>query len=181
MNFEIKINEKLSLILRSENTAEEFFKLIDKNRQELRRWLPWVDSTVSVEDTKKYTLECREKFKNKESVSTSILYEGSVVGSVGFNKVDLINEWAEIGYWLDKDHQGKGIMTECVKAIIEYGFNDLGLNRIIIKCDSLNTKSKAIPERLGFKIEATLREDHKYEGNFSDGLIYGLLKTEWHK
>ena len=179
MDFEIKVNEKLSLRLRKEEDSKEAFGLVDKNREELRRWLPWVDSTLSADDTKKYIIECREKFEKKETADFGIVYENSLVGSGGFNKIDLVNEWAEIGYWLDGDHQGKGIMTEAVKAMINYGFNELHLHRIRIRCDSLNVKSKAIPERLGFKLEGVQREDHKYGGEFSDGLIYGLLKNEW--
>ena len=179
MDFEIKINEKLSLRLRKEEDAEVAFNLVDKNRENLRRWLPWVDSTVSQEVTKKYIIECREKFEKKETADFGIIYENSLVGSGGFNKIDLVNEWAEIGYWLDTSHQGKGIMTESVTAMINYGFDELHLHRIRIRCDSLNSKSKGIPERLGFTLEGVLREDHKYDGEFSDGLIYGLLKSEW--
>jgi ribosomal-protein-serine acetyltransferase len=91
----------------------------------------------------------------------------------------MTNEWAEIGYWIDKDHEGKGIMTESVKALINYGFNELNLHRIQIKCDARNVRSKRIPERLGFKLEGTIRENHKYEEGFSDGLTFGLLKSEW--
>ena len=179
MDFEIKINEKLSLKLRNKSDAEESFDAVDKNREELRRWLPWVDATVSAQDTEKYIVLCREKFEKKETADFGIVYEGKLAGSVGFNTIDLKNEWAEIGYWLATSHQGRGIMTDCVRAMINYGFNELHLHRIRIKCDSSNIKSKAIPERLGFKLEGIIRESRKHNGEFSDGLIYGLLDKEW--
>lgn len=179
MNFEIQVNEKTALKLRHKEDAEIVFLLVDKNREHLRPWLPWVDTTLSSLDTEKYIEMCLEKFEKKETADFGIYYEDKLVGSTGFNKIDLVNEWAEIGYWLDKDHEGRGIMTECVKAMINYGFNELGLHRVQIRCSSLNLKSEGIPKRLGFSLEGTVREDHKRNGEFSDGFIFGLLKNEW--
>ena len=180
MNFEIKVNETTSLKLRHVEDAEVFFNLVDVDREHLRPWLPWVDKTLTVDDSKKFIEECLEDFELKKSADFGVLHEGKWVGSMGFHTIRQRHEWAEIGYWLSKDCNGKGIMTECVKAMINYGFNDLGLHRVQIKCDADNVKSKAIPERLGFTLEGTTREDHKKEdGRFSDGLIYGLLRDEW--
>ncbi|MEN9881280.1 MAG: hypothetical protein RLZZ308_463 [Candidatus Parcubacteria bacterium] len=179
MNFEIKINEKLSLKLRHEEDVENVFSLVDKNREYLRLWLPWVDSTLSQDDSRLYIQKCLDGFKEKKTADFGIFYNNTLVGSMGFNKIDLENFWAEIGYWLDEDFQGKGIMTECVKSMIGYGFNDLELHRIQIRCDSNNTKSKMIPEKLGLKLEGIIRENHKNGSTYSDGLIYGILKNEW--
>ncbi len=179
MNFEIKINEKLSLKIRSVEEAEVFFALSDKNREHLRPWLPWVDVTLSSEDTKKYLEAVLEKFEKKTGADFGIWYEGAWVGSMGFNNINHNNEYADIGYWLSKDHEGKGIMTASVKALINYGFNDLKLHRIEISCDARNVRSKRIPEKLGFTLEGVLRDNHKRNGEFSDGLVYGLLSSEW--
>lgn len=179
MNFEITINEKLALKLRHIEDAEVVFALTDKNREHLRPWFPWVDSTLTPEDTKKFLEGELEKFEKKVAVDLGVWYEGAWVGSMGFHTINVANEWGEIGYWIAKEYEGKGIMTQCVKAMITYGFHDLNLHRIQIKCDANNTKSKAIPERLGFIFEGTVRENHKRNGEFSDGLIYGLLKNEW--
>jgi ribosomal-protein-serine acetyltransferase len=179
MSFTIHINEKLSLKIRGVEEAEAFFALSDKNREHLRPWLPWVDVTLSSDDTKKYLEAMLKKFEEKTGADFGIWYDGAWAGSMGFNKIDTVNEWAEIGYWLDKDHEGKGIMTESVKALIKYGFNDLNLHRIQIRCDARNVRSKRIPERLGFKLEGMLREDHKRNEEFSDGLVFGLLRDEW--
>lgn len=181
MSFEIYINEKLSLKMRSPEDAEAFFLLTDKNREHLRPWLPWVDATLSSADTKKYLEAMLKKFEEKTGADFGIWYEGAWVGSMGFNKINSIDEYAEIGYWLDKSHEGKGIMTECVKAMLTYGFNDLNLHRIEICCDIRNLRSKGVPERLGFTLEGVLRESHKYEGQFFDSLIYGLLCSEWNE
>lgn len=179
MTFEIIVNEKLSLKLRQAEDAEVVFLLTDKNRNHLRPWLPWVDTTLTPEDSKKYLEGELKNFENKTGADFGVYYEKHLIGSMGFNKIDLTNSWAEIGYWIDSDFEGKGIITDCVKTIINYGFNDLGLHRIQIRCDSCNIKSKSIPERLGFKLEGVVRENHRRDDRFSDALIYGVLSNEW--
>jgi ribosomal-protein-serine acetyltransferase len=75
--------------------------------------------------------------------------------------------------------QGKGIVTNCVKAICSYGFCTLNLNRIWLKCANLNHKSQAIPERIGFTKEGVLRDNEYLNGKYYDSFMYGILKRDW--
>jgi ribosomal-protein-serine acetyltransferase len=180
VDYEIKVNDKISLKLRKEENAQTFFEIVDCNREEFRKWFPWVDVTLSLEDSKKFIIDCQEGFQRKKSADFGIVYEGEFIWSMGLHTIKLEHGFAEIGYLIAKDFQGKGIMTECVKAMINYGFNELQLHRIQIRCDLINIKSKAILERLGFKLEGVLRQNRKHEDDtFSDELIYGLLRNEW--
>jgi ribosomal-protein-serine acetyltransferase len=179
MTFEIHVNEKIVLKLRNEDDVEKMFELVDNNREHLQPWFPWVDTTLTTDDSREFILKCHEKFIGKKALDLGVWYDGVLVGSMGFHTIKQEHDWAEIGYWVAKEYEGKGIITACTKAIIEYGFNELNLHRIQIRCDSLNLKSKAIPERLGFTYEGTTREDHKRNGMYSNGLIYGLLRNEW--
>lgn len=181
MDFEIKVNEKLSLKLRKQEDAQAFFDLTDKNRTEFSKWFPWVEHTNSPSDSEKFIVECQEKFRAGKAADFGVMHEGKWVGSMGFHTINKLHEWAEIGYWLDADYIGKGIMTECVKAMINYGFDDLHLHRIQIACDVSNTKSMAIPKRLEFALEGTLRQNHKRHGKFTDTYVFGLLESEWVK
>lgn len=179
MSFEIRINEKLSIKMPTLEDAKDVFDVIDKNRDHLDEWLDWVKDTKSFKDTEDNIIERIEKFKNKESASFLISYEGVWVGSVGFIDINEKHKKGEIGYWLASDVGGKGIMTECVNAIIDYGFRDLDLHRIVIRCNSKNIKSIAIPKRLNFTFEGIIREDRLKDGVFSDTSIWGILKEEW--
>jgi ribosomal-protein-serine acetyltransferase len=179
MDFTIKIDEQLSLKLRGPKDADSFFILVDKNREAFRQYLYWVDNTNTPADVEKFIQDCKEKFENKKGADFGVLYEGKWIGSMGFHEIDNINNKAAIGYWLDKDFQGKGIMTKCVQTIIQYGFEELGLNRIEILCEVTNIKSKAIPERLNFTFEGTLRANHKINAIFHDDLLFSLLKCEY--
>lgn len=179
MNFEVIVNEKISLRLRDASDAEAQFILTDKNRTHLAPWFPWVEKTIGVEDSEKFILKCMKGFEEKTDLDLGVYFEDVLVGSMGFHTIDKKNEWGEIGYWISKDYEGKGIMTQCVRRLVEYGFGELSLHRIQIRCDSRNEKSKRIPEKLSFTLEATIRESKKHDDGYSDGLIFGLLQSEW--
>ncbi|HSI90037.1 MAG TPA: GNAT family protein, partial [Adhaeribacter sp.] len=110
-----------------------------------------------------------------------IRHEGQLAGNIGLYHIDHQNKIAAIGYWLGAAFQGKGIITEACRKLIAYGFTELNLNRIEIKCGTGNLKSQAIPERLGFTKEAILRQAELVNGNFQDLYLYSLLKEEWAK
>ena len=78
MNFVIPVRENLELRLRAETDAEALFNLVDKNRLYLRQWLPWVDATKTVEDSRKYIQSCLSSFEKQEGIDLGIWYEGSV-------------------------------------------------------------------------------------------------------
>ena len=75
--------------------------------------------------------------------------------------------------------QGKGIVTRAARAVVDYSFNELGLNRVEIHCAEGNRKSRAIAERLGFRQEGVLRGSGLLYDRYVDMVIYGMLKEEW--
>ena len=178
MTFELKIDEHLTLKIPREEEAEDMYAAIDKDRVHLREWLPWVDFTNSPEDSRNNIIKRKEQFENKESASFIAYYDGKIAASVGYISFDLKNKNGEIGYWLLSEYEGRGIMTECVKACIKYGFETIGLHRIVIKCDERNAKSANIPKRLGFTLEGTLRDNAVTKNGFRNTLIFGLLEGE---
>jgi ribosomal-protein-serine acetyltransferase len=181
MEFEIRVSDHITLKMRTVQDAEDFFTLVDKNREKFRTYLAWVDDTKSVKEVEDFIVRCSKSFEDKTGADFGVQYDGVWIGSMGFHGVDAINKKAAIGYWLDADYEGRGIMTECVKAIISYGFETLDLNRIEILCATTNTKSRAIPERLGFTLEGTLRQYHRINGAYVDDIVFSLLKSEWQK
>lgn len=95
--------------------------------------------------------------------------------------VDKTNKIAEIGYWLDKDFQGKGIMVNTVKFLINYGFKKLKLEKLIISVVRENLKSLTIQKKLGFTHEKTLKNTPCPNCNFLDHEIYSIQKKDWAK
>jgi ribosomal-protein-serine acetyltransferase len=88
----------------------------------------------------------------------AILCDGRIAGLIGFHRIDWANRLTSLGYWLGEAWQGRGLMTASCQALIDHGFSALNLNRIAIGCATGNVRSRAIPQRLGFVHEGTLRD-----------------------
>lgn len=175
--FESKIDDHLSLVIPDLSCASEIYALIDKDRAHLRQWLPWVDATKSVTDTRKNLAERIEKITNKQQASFYATIDGEFVASVGFISHD--NTEGEIGYWLLSQYQGKGLMTTLVQACIDYGFRELNLDTIIIKCAAGNTKSAGIPLRLGFTQSEKTEAPRVRNDSEQDTLVFTLERSNW--
>jgi ribosomal-protein-serine acetyltransferase len=175
----IDINVSLKLI--EINDAERIFELINKSRNYLREWLPWLDTTTSVEDSKEFIQSCLKGYAENKSMNTVILFEGEIVGIIAFNSINWLNKIAYIGYWLGEEYQGKGIMTTVAKALTDYAFNHLNLNKVEIRAAVENKKSRSIPERLGFVKEGCIRQDGWLYDHYVDHIVYGILAKEWNE
>lgn len=173
------IDGNVSLKLIEMKDAIRVFELINKSRPYLRQWLPWLDSTMTVEDTKAFIQGCLHGYVQNHSMTTAILYKGEIVGIAGFNSISWENMTTSIGYWLGEGYQGKGIMTKVAKALTNYAFTYLQLNKVEIRAAEGNKKSRSIPERLGFIIEGKIRQAEWLYDHYVDHIVYGILASEW--
>jgi RimJ/RimL family protein N-acetyltransferase len=85
----------------------------------------------------------------------------------------------EIGFTIAPEHQGRGYATEAARLLLGYLFTARGKHRITAHCDPRNTASAAVLERLGMRREGHLRESTWAKGDWTDDLVYGLLRDEW--
>ena len=123
-----------------------------------------------------------DNFRRRSGIRWGITLRGDdkLIGSAGFYKwVQPERHRAEMGYDLNPAFWGKGIMTEALSAIIQYGFGQMGLHRIEVLISHENKRSQMLIRRLGFKREGVLRDHYFVEGRFSDDVIFALLKKEW--
>lgn len=175
----ISIDNEITLELPSLDDAEELFACVEKNREHLRTFLVWVHSSTSVEDSIKNIQDRIDSYTKGTMASFVIKHNGKIIGSSGFVKIKKDQHWGEIGYWIDKEYEGKGIVSKSVKAFLEYGFKELMLHRVLIRCNAKNHRSSAIPKRFGFTHEGTLREDHFDGAEYSNTELFGLLAGEY--
>lgn len=175
----IKVDDTISLETLEEIHAESLFNLVNANRAYLREWLPWVDQMQTVANFAYYINDTKRRAEAKTDFGFAVVIDKNIVGRIGLHHINHHNKIGEIGYWLANGQQGRGIITECCKAIINYGFADVGLNRIEIKCGIGNDKSRAIAEKLQFKQEGILRQAELLNGKFIDLYLYAMLKENW--
>jgi ribosomal-protein-serine acetyltransferase len=181
--FFYKIDENISLRLLNVGDSEELFHLTINSKDYLKEWLGWLDYTNKVEDTTEFIQATLKGVMETGGYpkSAAILYQGRIAGTIGFNEINKLHKIGVMGYWLGKEFQGNGIMTKACKGFIDYGFNELNLNRIEIRVAEENRKSRAIPERLGFTEEGKIRQAEWLYDHYVNHIIYGLLADEWSK
>jgi len=159
--------------------AEPVFAVVERNRAYLRQWLPWVDVTSSPEDLRNFIVKVRDQFETGRGPQCGIWIDGALAGSIGCHPIDWPNCNCSIGYWIEQRFQGKGIMTRCCSSMLDYLFDDLGLHRVTIQCGVQNTRSCAIPERLGFTREGLTRDGEWVNDRWLNLVCWGMLETEW--
>jgi len=175
LNF--KINKNIWLRSICMDDASNLFGVIDANRTYLRQWLGWVDKTLAIKDIEVFINSATDRI---EPVCCIVNNE-EILGICGFKPINQENHSVEIGYWLLPSATGKGIMTQCVKTLMGHAFEELQINRIILKAATENKRSRAVAERLGFTQEGTLREDEWLNDRYVDHALYSVLKSEWGK
>jgi len=170
------IDDHLAVRSLEPGDAEMVFALIEGNRMHLRPWMPWELTTRSAADTRGF-IE-RAVTAEDDLEGNGIFVDGELVGAIGM-RIDPLNDAAEIGYWLDAGHQGRGIVTRVASRFVEHAFSAAGVHRVEIKAAVENRRSRAVAERLGFREEATLREALKTSAGYMDAVVYGMLADEW--
>lgn len=177
--FRAQLRNDLHLQLLEERHTDEVFALIREERDYLRQWLPWVDSTEVPEDTRSFIKSALEQFASNSGFAAGIWSGGRFCGVVGTHKLDWLNRKGEIGYWVARAFQGKGIITAASRAVVTHLFDELDLHRVLIQCAAGNDKSCAVAQRLGFTEEGVAREAQFLHGKFRDLRRFAMLKQDW--
>ena len=173
-----QIDKDIKLSLSIPQYAVELFELTDENKVFLKQWLPWLDRIKEPSDTQKFLESQLLRFQQGEALHVTIFYQNKIAGVLGYNQIDRTNSIGYVGYWLGQEYNGKGIMTRSVKELITVGFDYYSLNRVDIRCAVANNRSRAIPERLGFKNEGIIRQAEKLTDRYANHVVYGLLKSD---
>src|SRR5579883_1378001 len=143
--------------VRLEDVAE-LYAAIDRNREHLREWLPWVRPEYDIEQARRFVADRQVEHQRRTALTCVVRYRGEIAGAIGLHTIDAVNRATSIGYWLDKAHSGRGIMTHSCRAVVTMAFQEYGLHRVEIRCATGNERSCAIPRRLGFVEEGVLRQ-----------------------
>lgn len=175
----MKINQRLSLEVITDPIADLLFLAIDDNRAHLSAFLSWVGNMKVPDDFKDYIVASRLLSSTGKELSYAIVFNGIPVGRIGLHHINSQNKNASIGYWLTKSAEGNGLILNSCKALISYGFRELKLKRIEIKAAVNNSRSQAVPEKLGFTKEGLLRKAELVNHKFLDLVLYSILDEEW--
>lgn len=175
----IQVDDDVQLRLLELRHAEEAYNLAERNTKYLAQWMNWAENNNTLEEMRTFIKFRLLQFATTEALQMGIWYGGQLVGFIGFNTIQHSNNKADIGYWLAEDAQGRGIITRACQALITYGFNEYGLNKIEIHCAEGNARSRAVAQRLGFTQEGIIRHNEFLHDHYVNHVLYSLLASEW--
>jgi ribosomal-protein-serine acetyltransferase len=158
--------------------ADEAYAIVEAERERLREWLPWVDSTTDVEIQRAYLAGIELAGLERTGIYTAIRQDGRLVGFADLRR-DRLGAGAEVGYWLASTALGRGVMTRTVAALIDLAFGRFGLHRVELQAATGNRRSRAVAERLGMTLDGVRREVEELPQGFVDLAVYSVLSHEW--
>ena len=177
--FKTQINDNLSLKILEDNDTQALFDMIENSREYLSEWIPFVKNVHEPKDINRFIKSGLNQFAENNGFHCGIWYNNKLVCVIGLLSINWTTRKTSIGYYLDQNYQKLGIITTCLKFLIDYCFTELNLNKIEIKTSTNNIKSQKIPMKLGFKKEGTLRHDQRINDQYLDSDVFGLLKIDY--
>lgn len=178
--FRWEIDLEIDLRLLEPSMAFPLYNLVEQNFDFLSKWLNWAKKASDFDYVEQYIIYAQDLYSENRGFHAGIFYKNILVGLVSF-EYSRSNKSGSLGYWLVEDFNGNGIVTRACKAIVDYAFDSLCLNRIEIRCASKNYKSQGIPTRLGFKKEGLIRHGEELDGVAIDHILYGLTIEDFRK
>jgi ribosomal-protein-alanine N-acetyltransferase len=139
------------------------------------------EPAVSVIEVEKFIEKIQTAQQNNESILWGIAFAdkpGIIIGTMCYWRLQPENYRAEIGYALRPEYWGKGIITEAINKVVEYGFNTMKLHSIEARTTPANVASGLVLEKTGFLKEGLLKEEFFFNGKFYDTVIYSRLQDQ---
>ena len=176
--------ESERLVIRCYNPKDALYlqKAVQESVEHLRPWMPWVKDEP---EELKVKIERLRLFRADFDLGKNYIYgvfdpnETELLGGTGLHPRVGSNAF-EIGYWIHVNHVNKGYATEISAALTKVAFEVENVNRVEIHCDPNNIRSAAIPKKLGYVYEATLRNRcENIEGELIDSMIWSIMKEEY--
>lgn len=173
--FRLEVRSGVELRMLEDRHTDEVFAAVDANREHLRRWMPWVDSTIGPDATRQYIRKSLDQFARNEGFVAGIRVDGKFAGCIGYLPIDWTHRKVEIGYWLAQEFEGQGLMAACARVLVDHALEVWKLHRLEIRCVAGNTRSAAVASRLGFQWEGTLRQAFLLRGEYHDLHVFSMV------
>lgn len=167
-------SERLLLRQITPDDVNEIFAL--RSNPETMKYIPRPLATTK-DDAMGHIKMIQDKIVSNEGINWAITEKGNpkMIGIIGHYRIRWEHFRSEIGYMLLPEYQGKGIITEAIQLLVDYGFNEMNMHSLEAIIDPKNTASARVLEKNNFVKEAHFKENEFYEGKFLDAVVYSLL------
>lgn len=162
--------------------ADALWGAVQESREHLEPWMPWIHEYQDVDDVRSYLVRAQARWQLREDLAVAIVERasGRLLGGSGLHRINWPLRTFEIGYWLRRGAEGHGFATEAVQLLACLAFDTLDANRVEIRMDTRNERSRRVAERLGFILEGTLRRaTADVQGRPTSIHVFALLPEEY--
>jgi ribosomal-protein-alanine N-acetyltransferase len=172
--------ETKRLILRKMTLADAQGIFEYASDPELTKYTEW-DYHKSIEDSVNFLKSVIQKYENQEISEWGVILKeyNKFIGTCAYLWWQPAHNRTEIGYTLSRKYWGRGLMTEAVKEVMKFGFEQMELNRIEGRCFVENTASQRVLEKVGMKFEGILRAQLLVKGVYRNVKLYSILRKEY--
>ena len=160
----------------------QLWEAVNESRDHHLPWIPWGEGHKLPAHSEESARKMQVHWLLREDLPLGIWERatGSYLGGINLNRINWNVPSLELGYWLRKSAEGHGYMTEAGKLVCSLSFETLGVHRIEVHVASGNHRSVAVPRRLGFIHEATLRQSGRIiTGELVDMMVFSMLQEDY--
>lgn len=160
--------------------ALEVLLAVEESMASLRPWMPWAYPGYSVVDSEAWIKSANKAWPEGSAYEFAITdsKDGSFIGGCGLNHINKIDQVANLGYWIRSGRQKEGIASRAAKMLIQFGINDLKLNRIEILAGVENLASRRTAEKAGGVREAILRHRIALPDKVHDAVLFSIIPAD---
>jgi RimJ/RimL family protein N-acetyltransferase len=156
---------------------DDLWEGVTGSTQELGRFLAWAIEP-NLEEGRLFYQETEKEWDRGTGWGFTIFRDGRPIGDIGLAGYKPLVQACEVGYWIRTDESGHGYMTEACSAVVDFGFDHVGLHRIELQASPDNIGSIRVAEKIGFLREGVLRDGSRGRGGYHDVYLYGLLDSD---
>lgn len=147
---------------------------------EFTRWMPWCHEGYAVEESAAFVRSCGEGWGRGDEFGFAVFERegGGFLGGVGLSQLNRNHGFANLGYWVRRTRQGRGVAPAAARLAARFAFEDLGLNRVEIVVAAENVRSQRAAEKAGARREGVLRRRLLLAGRLHDAVMYSLVPAD---
>jgi RimJ/RimL family protein N-acetyltransferase len=164
-------------------TMDDAITIVNLMDYKIAKYLYQVPYPYRIDDALNFIKSSYDDFKLRKAITFAIDYKNKskslllLAGTIGLKDIDYVNKTVDIGYWIGKQYQGKGIATECVRLVVNYAFDELKLKEISAYVFPDNNSSIKVLEKNGFEKTKEVNEYHPISKRYKNSLIY-IIKNK---
>lgn len=157
------------------------FAAVRESIAEVSPWLPWCHENYSIKESREFILSRQTAAQGDEHYSFAVFHKNDprrLLGGVGLNFINRVHQFGNLGYWARTSEVRKGVASRAARLVAQFGFDQLGLQRIEIVAAVPNVASQRVAEKIGAVREGILRKRLLIHGECQDAILFSLVRED---